>query len=160
MKASLKILILAVAGVSAWYLSVFAAEGFSGEKITEGTEITEITEYKQCGHTEKTEYSAAKSLAGLNPGKAAEKLGCKFKSYENKSLTITKTVDGLCAEHSTVKLDDGNTITVYSAKDGSKKASYAVSPSQFSKSDLERLKDGITVNSAAELSAVIEDYTS
>lgn len=160
MKSSLKILILATAAVSAWYLSAFAAEGFSGEKIAAGTKITEITEYKQCGHTEKTEYSAAKSLAGMSPGKAAEKLGCKLKSFKNKSLTIAKTVDGLCEAHSTVRLDDNNTITVYSAKDGSKKASYAVSPSQFSESDLERLKAGITVNSAAELSAVIEDYTS
>lgn len=60
----------------------------------------------------------------------------------------------------TVSLGENGTITVVNSSTGKKTASYPVIISQFSESDIKLLKKGITVNSDAELSAVIEDYTS
>ena len=159
-KTYLKALIFAAAAAFAWYLSVFASEGIANSKVTDATMVTETVRYSDCTHIETKTTPADKSIVGLSAEDAARQLGYDLESFDKGKLRVTKTVPGFCDRHYIVRLEKDNIITVRIAKSGKEKLSYEVSEAQFSENDLKRLKKGIFANSEAELSSIIEDYTS
>lgn len=160
MKTYLKALIFAAAAVCAWYLSAFASDGIANNKVTDTTMVTETVKYSDCTHMETKTIPADKSIIGLSAEGAANKLGCDLESFDKNKLRVTKTLPGVCDRHYIVRLEKDNIITVRIAKSGKEKLSYEVSEAQFSENDLKRLRKGIIANSEAELSSIIEDYTS
>ncbi len=158
MKKAVKVMIIASAAVSAWYLSV-AASGMGEKKLGKGYTVSETTIYQKCGHEENAEYPLPEAFSGLTPKDASLRLGGQLEGLENQKLNITKSDPSFCRHHYDVTLED-NTIKAVIRRSGNVKALYAVSPSQFPKGDIEKLTAGIKAESDAELSQIIEAYTS
>ena len=143
--------------VLAWYLSVAAAN--LPAKVSKDATVCETVVFSDCGHQEKTEYPIPRQSAGLSPSEAAESLGANLIDYKNNTLTIQKEDSSCCLNHYRLILD-GSTIKAEIIRTGEIKNEYPTAPAQFSENDLKLLKKGITADSEAELSSLIEDFTS
>lgn len=157
MKKSLKILILVFAAAGAWGLSQNVTRG---AEITESTVISVDTLYNACGHKTSEELRPPKEMVGKSAEEAAKSMGCKAEFNNSGTVLFLKKSETFCPAHYLVKLEDDGTISVFSLQSGEKTDTYPALPTQFSEKDSKLLREGIRADSPAELSAIIEDYTS
>ncbi len=152
-----KTILITAAAAAAVYFTVAASE--KGTAKTEAkTTVSETTVFSKCDHSRVLCYPLPENCTGLAPDEAAQKLHGRLINFEDGILAIEKTDPSLCEHHYRLYLD-GNTIKAENLRTGSQKAEFPTAPSQFSQKDLELLKKGITADSDAELSSLIEDYT-
>lgn len=133
----------------------------SEEKTSPNCTIILKLYYKKCEHIIEKKKTVEEAEVNLTE----EELKEKFKDWEVQKFTPTeivlyKEIDDYCGEHYVLKEKDGS-IAIFSLDNNNNETLLEItdiSIDYLAEEDLEKLKNGIYINSKKELNKVIEDF--
>lgn len=133
----------------------------NGEKISIDTVLKFNTYYKECKHTSSEEVNASEELVN----KTEEEIQSKYedwriKKFNSKEVIFYREKEGICPEHYILRENNGY-LTIYNINSEGKEVLYettGIVTSYLPETDINRLKQGIIINSKEELYSTLEDY--
>ena len=131
------------------------------QKTDKNTKVTIKTSYNGCGHSETRTDPVPSPLSGKPVDTvAASYTGCIFDRFENDTIFLVCISQNKCDHHYILKAENNTLQVVYQNDPSRIRDEYEFSPSHLPKEELQKLNDGIKADSDAQLSRLIEDYTS
>ena len=120
----------------------------SEEKVSPNAELILEKNYKDCKHTVKTTAEIPSEMVNLTKRQLENKyLDWTVKDFSENSISLYKTMEGLCGEHFIITEESGK-IIVYRLDENYNKFIYErteIGTEYLTEEDMKKLKDGIYV---------------
>ena len=131
------------------------------EKTSPNCMITLKRYYQKCGHLIETK----EKIEDVNVNLTEKELKERFPDWEiqrftETEITLYKEVNDYCNEHYVLKEKDGN-IAIYKLDENKKEELINITdiPTKYLEDeDLEKIKEGIFINTKKELNKTLEDF--
>lgn len=140
------------------------AETISVElKVNPNIEFAIKEYYDECGHFNFEYIELPKELVNLTREEIEEHYNGNYEieEFNEKSLILSREINGMCDNHYVIKLNENNLVTIYKMNTDTSYSLYEtteISKDFLPDSDVEKLEEGIVVYGIGKVNAMLEDF--
>ncbi|MBR3696923.1 MAG: hypothetical protein IKM97_01420 [Clostridia bacterium] len=140
------------------------AETISVElKVNPNIEFAIKEYYDECGHFNFEYMELPKELVNLTREEIEEHYNGNYEieEFNEKSLILSREINGMCDNHYVIKLNENNLVTIYKMNTDTSYSLYEtteISKDFLPDSDVEKLEEGIVVYGIGKVNAMLEDF--
>lgn len=140
------------------------AEAVSTElKVKPNTEFAIKEYFDECGHFNFEYVDLPTELVNMTKQNIEDHYNGLYEveEFDEKSLVLSREINGMCDNHYVVKLNENNFIDVYKVNTDTSYSLYQstqISKDFLDPSDVEKLEEGIMVYGLGKVNSILEDY--
>ena len=133
----------------------------SEEKTSPNCMIVLKMYYKKCGHIVEKKKEIEEAYVNLTEEELSKKISdWEIQRFTPTEIVLYKEIDDFCKEHYVLKEKEGN-IAIFSLDENNNETfleTTDISTKYLTREDLDRIKNGIVINSKKELNETLEDF--
>ena len=140
------------------------AEAVSTElKVKPNMEFALKEYYDECGHFNFEYLELPRELINMTRQEVEDHYNGTYEveEFTDKTLVLTREINGMCDNHYVIKLNENNKVDVYKINTDTSYSLYEttdISRDFLPIDDIEKLEEGIVVYGLGKVNSILEDY--
>lgn len=141
--------------------NVVEVSNYEEEKVLPSAKLKMTQYYNKCGHVVFEEFRVPNAVVNMTKEQAEKYYeGWIMQSFNSNEINLFREINSICKEHYIVRDVDGF-ISVYRSDENGNEVLYRATDiltKYLSRSDIDNLERGITVEGKNNLEQILEDY--